>query len=236
MITKQKYYEDPYRQTLEGKIIRVEAKGALYNIVLDQTIFYPEGGGQPSDSGTLQSKSYSTKVEYIRLMNGEIVHQVKSSVEPQVGDVVQENIDWNWRHKYMRIHTAGHLLHDSLMTIYPNLKPLRGSHGKKAELEYEGQIEPSDLDKITSVANDFLNKDLSVVAKEATFDELEKECKFIPPNLPRNKKLRMIKIGDFDGMPDSGVHVKSTKEIGKIWIVNIANTEGKTIIKYGIAN
>ena len=190
MITKQKYYEDSYLQTHEGKIVRAVAKGALYNVVLDKTIFYPEGGGQPSDVGTLESGDYSAKVEYVRIIDGEIIHQVKSIIEPRVGDVIKENIYWNWRYKYMRIHTAGHLLHDSLMTVYPDLKPLRGSHGKKAELEYEGQVQPEDLEKITRVTNDFLNKDLPVVTKEATSEELEKECKFIPSNLPRNKKLR----------------------------------------------
>lgn len=236
MVTNQKYYEDPYLKILEGKVVSIESKGNFYNIVLDQTIFYPEGGGQPSDTGTLDSKGYSAKVEYVRLMDGEIIHQVKSSVGPKVGDVVKENIDWNWRYKYMRIHTAGHLLHDSLMTIYPNLIPLKGGHGKKPFLEYHGEINSSEVEKIVSVTNGFLEKDLPIVTKEASFEELEKECKFIPPNLPKSEKLRMIKIGDFDGMPDGGVHVKSTKEIGKIWIANIVVEDGKSTVRYGIAN
>ena len=135
----------------------------------------------------------------------------------------------------MRIHTGGHLLHDVLITMYKDLIPLRGSHGKKAFLEYKGKVNPSKKESIEKKVNKILQTDLPVVTKDATYEEFEKECQFVPPNLPKNKKLRMIKIENFPGMPDGGMHVKSTKEIGKIWIANIVNSNNKTTIRYGIA-
>jgi len=63
MKTKQLYYENPYLKETTGKVLAVEPSGSLVNLILDQTIFYPEGGGQPSDRGNLESKNWSAKAE-----------------------------------------------------------------------------------------------------------------------------------------------------------------------------
>lgn len=228
MQTKQVYYEDPYKKELECKVLEVKPQGVLLNVIVDQTIFYPEGGGQPSDKGMLGE----AKVEYVRMIDGEIVHQVKGNLN--VGTVVKQVLDWDWRYKYMRIHTAGHLLHDVLMTLVPELVPIKGGHGKKPYIEYEGKIDPVMKDQIEQKVNEVLQKKLPVVTKFASYEELEKESKFLA-NLPRSKQLRMIKIGDFAGMADGGVQVANTKEIGKIWIANIVSKNGKSLIRYGIA-
>ena len=228
MKTKQLYYQDPYKKDLQSKVLSVEQKLNLSNVMLDQTIFFPEGGGQPSDRGTLGN----TKVEYVRFTDGEIIHQVKGEIKE--GDLVHSILDWDWRYKYMKIHTAGHLLHDVLMTMVDGLIPVKGSHGKKAFLEYPGSLDPATKEELEKKVNDILQKDLPVVTKETTYDELAKDCKFLPPHLPKDKPLRMIKIGDYPPMPDGGVHVKTTKEIGKIWIVNITSQNGITNIRYGI--
>ena len=235
MKTKQVYYESPYLKSLTGKVIGVEEKGNLFNVILDQTIFYPEGGGQPSDRGVLSSKNWSAKVLYVHTIDGEIIHQISPDGEIKINDAMESGLDWNWRYKYMKIHSAGHLVHDTLMTMIKGLKPIRGSHGKKAFLEYEGNIEASLKGDLEKNANDAINKNLPIITKEATYDELAKECQFVLPNLPKDKILRMIKIGDYPAMPDGGVHVKSTKEIGKIWIINLTPEEGKVIIRYGVS-
>ncbi|MBU0569556.1 alanyl-tRNA editing protein, partial [Patescibacteria group bacterium] len=197
MKIKQIYYENPNKKELGCKILSIKQKDNLFNIILDQTIFYPEGGGQPSDRGTLEGKQGSAKIKFIRLIDGEIVHQAQIQGDLKKGDNVKTTLDWNWRYKHMRIHTGGHLLHDVLMTTYKNLIPLRGSHGKKAYLEYEGKISPKDKVNIESKVNKALQENLEIVTKATTFEKLEKECKFLPPNLPKNKPLRMIKIGKY---------------------------------------
>lgn len=228
MQTKQIYYMDPYQKELECKVTSVEPVGNLKNVISDQTVFYPEGGGQPCDRGMLGD----AKVEYVRFINGEIIHQVKGEIN--LGSSIKCILDWDWRYKYMRIHTAGHLLHDVLMTIVADLKPLKGSHGKKAFLEYQGEMDISRKTEIEIKVNEALNQDLPVITEETSYEELEKMCKFLPPNLPRDKPLRMIKIGNFSSMPDGGVHVKTTKEIGKIWIANLTSNQGIVNIRYGI--
>ncbi len=228
MQTKQVYYEDPYKTELEAKILSVNPQGNLTNVILDQTIFYPGGGGQPSDRGTIGN----AKVEYVRFQNGEIVHQVKGEVKE--GETVKTAIDWNYRYKYMKIHSAGHLLHDVLMKMVKNLTPTKGGHGKKAFIEYQGATNPTIKEKLEQEVNEIAQQGLEIVTKETTYEELAKECQFLPTNLPKDKPLRMIKIGNFPPMPDGGVQVKNTKEIGKIWIANITSQNGITNIRYGV--
>ncbi len=143
-------------------------------------------------------------------------------------------IDWDWRYKYMKIHSAGHLVHDVLMTITSSLRPLKGSHGQKPWLEYEGTVEAGIKEKLEEKVNETLESDLSIVTKEASYDELVRECPFLPPSLPKDKPLRMIKIGEFSAMPDGGVHVKTTKEIGKILIPELVSGNGTTLVKYRV--
>ncbi len=230
MQTKQIYYEEPYKKEIDCKIVSVETIANLVNVIVDQTIFYPEGGGQPSDRGTLGE----AKVEYVRMINGEIVHQVKGQLT--AGKTVKQVLDWDRRYKYMRIHTAGHVLHDVLLTMFAALSPIGASHGKKPYIEYEGIINLEKKAEIEQRVNEVVQQNLAVVTKFATYEEIEKKCQFIPPNLPKNKPLRMIKIGNFPGMPDGGVQVVKTAEIGKIWIAAITINNDKSIIRYGIAD
>ena len=236
MKTKQIYYQDIYKEEIEATIIEIQesAGSLLSNIVLDQTVFFPEGGGQPGDRGEIISKTGSVKIKYTRLVNDEIIHQGKMIDEFKKGDKVTVKIDWNWRYKYMKIHSAGHLVHDVLMSMVEGLKPLKGSHGKKAYLEYEGAIDVSIKEELEEKVNQAIEKDLSIVTKEASYEELAKECQFLPPNLPKDKMLRMLKIGDYPAMPDGGVHVKSTKEIDKVLITDLFSQEGKVRIKYRV--
>lgn len=228
MKTQQLYYSQPYLTTTTATVLSAEPKGALINVILDNTIFYPEGGGQPSDKGTLGA----AKVEYVRVIENELVHQVKGNVT--VGELVVCSLNWAWRHKHMRLHTAGHLIHDVLMPLAPNLVPIAGSHGQKAYVEYLGSFDATQAAVLEARVNDYVGQDLSVVTREVSFEELVQNCKFVPAGLPKTKQLRMLKIGNFDWMPDGGVQVKSTGEVGKIKIISITNAGGKTTIRYGI--
>ncbi len=134
----------------------------------------------------------------------------------------------------MKAHSAGHLIHDVLMTMVDGLKPLRGSHGKKAFLEYSGSTKPDLKEALEKKVNEVAGQDLPILTKETTYEELRKECQFLPTNLPRTRGLRIIKIDDYPAMPDGGIHVKSTKEIGKILINEIVSREGKVIVKYRV--
>lgn len=228
MQTQLIYYEDPYKKELDCRVLSVQEKGNLLNVILDKTIFYPEGGGQPSDKGTLGD----SRVEYVRVSDGEVVHQVKGDLTK--GDQVKATLDWNWRYKHMKLHSAGHLLHEVIVAMQSDLVPIGASHGKKAYLEYKGIIDPSKKEEIDQEVNKVREQNLAIVTKYVTYEKLEKESKFLPSNLPKNKPLRMLKIGNYPAMADGGVQAKATGEIGKIWIANITSQDGKTTVRYGV--
>jgi len=235
MRTKTIYYQDPYKIATEASVLNMEGGTGLFsNILLDQTVFFPEGGGQPGDRGEIIGQNGSAKIEYTRIINGEIIHQGKVIGDLKNGEKVKALIDWNWRYKYMKIHSAGHLIHDVFMEMVDGLTPLRGSHGIKAFLEYSGSVDVNIKEALAEKVNEAVIQGLPIVTKEVSYDELTKECRFLPRNLPKNKPLRMIKIADYSVMPDGGVHVKNTKEIGKIVINELLSGNGIVTIKYRV--
>ena len=233
--TERVYYEQPYLTELPGKVIFVEQKGTMYLVELDRTILYPEGGGQPTDQGEIVGAAGKLKVEQVRtLPDGRIVHQGILTGQLAAGDEVRAVVKWAPRFKNMRIHAAGHLIHDVLMGMAKDLTPVKGNHGQKAYLEYSGVLDPQRGPQLQAAVNEAMARDLPIVTKESSYEELAASCKFLPPHLPKNKTLRAIRIGEFSPMPDGGVHVTSTKEIGEVIIHNITSENDVVTIRYGV--
>jgi Ser-tRNA(Ala) deacylase AlaX len=231
------YYDDQYATEAAAKVIDLdERNGGVVVFQLDRTIFYPEGGGQPADQGEIVTDTGSVKINTVRSQNGAILHEGKMTGRVEVGQSATAMLKWPRRHKYMRIHSAGHLLHDVLMGMRPDLKAIRGKHGDKAFLEYDGELDPGLLDELQAKVNEAVVADLPVKTWECSYDELAEMCKTLPPSLPKDKQLRVLRIGDFEPMPDGGVQVKSTAEIGRVVIHHITNEDGHTVIRYGVVN
>ncbi|KKS10473.1 MAG: Threonyl/alanyl tRNA synthetase SAD [Parcubacteria group bacterium GW2011_GWB1_41_5] len=233
MRTEKLYFQDSYKQEYEAKILSIAPKGNQTVIELDQTIFYPEGGGQPSDQGEIIGVKGRLKVQMVSEKDGKIFHQGLLEGELKMGENVKCQLKWSLRYRNMRIHSAGHLIHDVLVSLENNLAPSKGSHGQKAFLEYNGEAKIS-KDELEVKVNEAIKAGLPILAGNTTLEELKKECDFISPNLPKNKELRYIKIGNYKMMPDGGIQVKSTLEIGQVFINAIEVGEGKTIIKYRV--
>ncbi len=134
----------------------------------------------------------------------------------------------------MRVHTAGHIIHDVLMQTTDNLVPLRGDHGSKPFLEYRPAIIfPAEFSKMLETeVNQIIKDGREVRTRETTLGELKKIARYIPANLPANKPLRIIQIEGFPAMPDGGTQVRNLSEIGQIEIVSINTKEDKTILSY----
>ncbi len=236
MTTRPLYYEEPYIQDAQCHILNIQNRGRqMVTFELDQTIFYPEGGGQPSDQGDVTTATGAIKVQAVHHQGERIIHEgiLVGSVEP--GQEGKATLKWSRRHKNMRVHSAGHLLHDILMTTYPDLQAIRGNHGDKAFLEYSGTLEPSIRETLERTVNEAIQADIPIRTWDSSYEEVIAICKFVPSNLPKNKELRVLRIGDFDPMPDGGVQVRSTKEIGRVAIHHIINEDDKVMIRYGVA-
>ena len=233
MNSEKLYYINPYKQECEAKIISITPKGNQTLVELDETIFYPEGGGQPNDQGEITGGRGRLKVQMVSEKEGKIFHQGLLEGELNAGENVKCQLKWNLRYRNMRTHSAGHLIHDILMLLESNLVPSKGSHGQKAFIEYSGEAKIS-KDELETKVNEAMKTDSPILVGSTTLEELKKECDFIPSNLPKNKELRYIKIGNYRMMPDGGIQVKTTSEIGNVFINSIEIGDGKTIIKYRV--
>jgi len=241
MQTQQIYYQDPYKKTLKTFVeeLKIDDKGQML-ITFPKTIFFPKGGGQPGDRGEVTTKTSKNKILHQKIQDEKIIHicKINEDTQPiQIYDNVNLDLDWDWRYKYMKIHSAGHLLHDVIQIASKDkLTPIKALHGKHAHIEYQGNVSPDKIEEFTKVINNLIQEDLPITTANTTLAELKQVCPYLPPNIPNDKQLRYIKIGDFAPMPDGGVQVKSTKEIGKMRITSIQNANNKTKITYQIIN
>lgn len=224
-MTEQLYVDDSYAQRCEAVVVGAVAG----RIVLDRTVFYPTGGGQPGDSGHLLLAGGVTieVLGTIKGENGEIVHEIDAlAALPAIGTQVTACIDWSRRHRLMRFHTALHLLCAVVSA------PVTGGRmsESKAHLDF-------DIDMSALVAADIEARLAALVAADSPVEpgEITEAALDADPGLvktlsvqpPRGQgTVRTIHIPGVDLQPCGGTHVKHTVEIGALKVLKI-RSEGK---------
>ena len=172
MTTETLFRGDPYARTCDARIVAVNERGG---IILDRTVFYPTGGGQPGDSGTLKLAG-GRKIEIATTVKGgpedgddAIVHvPAAGSAAPAAGDSVTAEIDWERRHRHMRVHTCLHLL--SSVLDYPVTGGQVGDG--KGRLDFDIPEAGLDKDQITAALNRLIGEDHAVTAEWISDAEL----------------------------------------------------------------
>ena len=225
-MTEQLYLADAYRKSAPG---RVEAHTEEGGIVLDQTIFYARGGGQPGDSGTLDWPG--GRIAIATAVKGEggaiVLIPAEPGELPPVGAVVDQRLDWDRRFAHMRIHTALHLL-----SVVIPLPVTGGAVGAgKGRLDFDMPDAPPDREVLEGQLNALVTRDLKVAQSWITEDELDANpglVKTLSVQPPRGAgQVRLVQIGEGAGtvdlQPCGGTHVARTGEIGKLSIVRIEN-------------
>ena len=220
---KRAYYDDSYRKTLAATVTAVDGEW----IELDKTIFYPMGGGQPGDTGTMNGPDGTThKVLDTRKSEspGQIKHQLDAAdhgLKP--GDCVDTAIDWERRFKHMRMHTSMHLL-GSLIPV-----PVTGGSvgAEKSRLDFdlgEHQIDKADLTARINLLIDEAHPVVFGTITEAELDERPELVRTMSVQPPRGAgDIRTVRIDDVDFQPCGGTHVNNTSEIGTVRISKIEN-------------
>ncbi len=230
------YYQDPYQTHLQTQVADISLEGDMPQLYLAETIFFPQGGGQPSDQGNLKGLLGRASVQRVTMQDGLVCHWATVEGDLNPGDDIACDIDWERRHWYMRVHTAGHLVHDALMGLVEGLIPQRGEHGDNPYLKYKGTVAVDDLpQRLEAAVNQFIGQDRTVITIEATLAQLRERATFVPPNLPAGKPLRILQIDGFEAMPDGGVHIKSLGELGHVSITSIRLKKGNTTVKYEVS-
>ena len=218
-ITSEIFRDDPYKKECEAKILDFGDNW----IILDQTVFYAEGGGQLGDTGLIKAGQQEIQIENTIKENNLIKHIFNSKFEFEIGDNVTCLIDWDRRYNLMKMHTSLHLL-CSLV----NAKVTGGSVGDgKGRLDFNLDFKPN-KDELKDNLNDLIlgNHDITISwisAQELDKNpDLVKTMSVLPPRT--NGSIRMVRIGDnIDYQPCGGTHVKNTSEIGLVEINKVEN-------------
>ena len=221
-MTKALFREDSYLKSCTATVTEINELGG---IVLDQTIFYPTGGGQPGDTGMLTT-SDGTAITIATTVKGstpdEVVH-VPSAEQPlpKVGEIVTLEINWDARHRLMRMHSCLHLL--SAVLPYP-VTGGQVSDGK-GRLDFDLPEATLDKQEITDKLNALIAQNRPVSADWITEDELDAKpelVKTMSVQPPRGSgHIRLIQIDETDLQPCGGTHVKNTSEIGRVLVRKI---------------
>lgn len=226
MSTEPVFLSDPYRKSLQARVTGLTAEGG---IILDRTIFYARGGGQPGDSGALDWDGGRIPIATaVKGEGGAIVLVPAEAVKlPEVGATVGQRLDWERRLGHMRIHTALHLL----SVVFPF--PVTGgaiAHDK-GRLDFDMPDMPDAEERaiLEGRLNALITRDLTVSEEwitEAALDAQPGLVKTMSVQPPRGAgRIRLVRISDGAGQVDlqpcGGTHVARTAEIGKLVIAKI---------------
>jgi misacylated tRNA(Ala) deacylase len=218
-MTKPMFIDDAYLRDADARVFAVTDEGG---IILDASIFYATSGGQPGDSGTLTWQGGA--IDIATAVKGEggtiILVPAEPNALPTVGTKVTQSLNWERRHRHMRVHTALHLL-----SVVIPLPVTGGSIGaEKGRLDFDMPDAIADKTALQNTLNELINCDFDIStewideSELAENPELVKTMSVAPPK--GAGRIRMVRIGaaenTADYQPCGGTHVRNTSEIGRV--------------------
>ena len=222
-MTRKLYWEQPYGKEFSAKVLSLEGN----KVVLDQTLFYPKGGGVPCDTGTINDMPVTETTKTADV----ITHTLASPAKFAVGDTVLGRIDWNRRYRLMRMHTAGHLL-SSIFFSKANCR-ITGNQIEVDKSRMDFNLESFDrsmIEGFVGEANRLINRDALVKTYFLPREEalkLPELVKLAEASPPSEAQLRIVEIEGIDKQADGGQHVARLKEVGELRLVKLEN-KGKS--------
>ena len=240
-MTKLLYMEDFNFVECSAKIIDIiQEHDKKFTIILDQTVFYPQGGGQPYDKGKIVSNNAIFIVEEVRFIDGIVKHIgfFESGIFKQ-GDEVKCLVDKSRRDLHSKLHSAGHVVDIAVEKLNLNWIPGKAYHFPEGPyVEYAGSLENVDKEKLKVDIENLCNQ-LIQNGKETKLlflsnkNELAKICKNVPDFLPDNKPIRVVMYGDI-AIPCGGTHVKNIAEIKGMTIRKLKLEKNNIRVSYDI--
>ena len=223
MKTEMAYYINAYQKSITSKVVMCIKTKKGYDIVLEDTCFYPEGGGQPSDKGTLDGQ----EVLDVQEKEGIVYHTVKNEIA--VGNIVECKIDWEYRFDLMQNHTAEHILSGLVYRKY-GFHNVGFHMGKEfITLDFDGKLSQQQVTELEKYVNVAVMENRTIKIYYPTKQELQKLDY-------RSKKelegiVRIVEIPEYDICACCGIHVKSTGEIGCVKILSSDSYKGGTRLR-----
>jgi misacylated tRNA(Ala) deacylase len=219
-VTEKLYQDDAYLRQFKARVLQAEGE----EVLLDRTAFYPGGGGQPSDRGSLRQGGTSWPVVGLRGSPQGIWHRLEGA-PPAFEAEVEGELDWDRRHRLMRTHTAMHILCGVVWRDYGaqvtggNMEPLRG------RMDFEFPRLTQDLvkeieTKIRLEVEADRPVQTRILPRAEAFqipDLIRTKVNLLPPDL---QQVRVVEIVGLDLQADGGTHVAATGEVGQVRIVD----------------
>lgn len=217
------YMLDSYQKEFSSKVVALLDPN---RVVLENTVFYPQGGGQPFDIGVLEKNNALFGVVSVRKQDGMIVHEVDRA-GLQVEDVVTGKIDWDRRYRLMRMHTAAHVI-CAVFEKNENTK-ITGNQLDLERSRVDISMENFDREKIQKYideANSILARNLPIEVKFIRMEDAKKDSSLfkLAMEFPHQlDEIRLVDIVGHDLQADGGTHVRNTAEVGKIILLDCQN-------------
>lgn len=224
MLQNRQYYLEPYQKEFTTNLKSSTMINDQYHVVLENTIFYPEGGGQPADTGLIND----VKVLDVYEQDGIIYHICESEIQSQI---VNCRIDWQRRHNHMQYHTGQHILsaifyrHFNYQTCGFHL----GSDYSTIDIDAERLTEEEIL-KAEQLVNDLIQKNVAITSYFINRDETNKFDLRKQPQTATD--IRIVELADFDSVPCCGTHLQNTGEVGLLKIIKAEKNKSLTRIYY----
>jgi len=241
--TELLYMGDAYLWETEASLLAQETReDGRVDLILDRTIFYPQGGGQPFDQGWIHTDSCDFRIEETRFTPDGIVHHIgflKEGSSPEILSKVKLKIDQPRRLANNKLHTAGHLIDAAMYTTGFRFEPAKGYHFPDSPyVEYVGVIPAEEREqailKLNTEMARMIAEDQPVEQRIVqTKEELKTDCLYIPDYLLEGKPIRVVTVAGF-GCPCGGTHVKSNGELGSVEVRKIKSKKGLTRVSYAV--
>lgn len=220
-MTRKLYYEDAYTQEFHANIVEhgIEENGTPF-VVLEQTSFYPTGGGQPCDLGTINGVA----VVDVEEVDGRIVHRLAEQLTETTGQAFGA-IDWSRRVDLMQQHTGQHIFSAAFEQLYDGetVGFHLGRETVKVEIDLPEMTQEM-VEEVEFLSNLIIMEGRPIIAKFVEPDELAMMPLRKAPSVTKN--IRIVTVNDFDYSPCGGTHFKSTSEVGPIKVLNWERYKG----------
>ena len=223
-MTELLYQTDSYLNEFDATVLSVLPDQRA--VILDRSAFYPGGGGQPCDLGSLRVGELVYMVDKVKKQGDDVLHFLGGTTPlPSVGSTARGILDWERRHKLMRTHTALHVLCGTVFRDYGALVTGGDMEPLKGRMDFEFETMRGDLVREIEAA---VNKEVAV-ARDIRVKILPREEAFQIPDLIRTKinllpegimQVRTVEIVGLDLQADGGTHVRNTNEVGTIRVVD----------------
>ncbi len=223
-MTELLYQTDGYLQEFEARVLSILPE--VRAVILDQTAFYPGGGGQPCDLGSLTIDELVYPVDKVKKQGEDVLHFLGGTMPlPSVGSASRGTLDWSRRYRLMRTHTALHVLCGTVFRDYGALVTGGDMEPLKGRMDFEFETMRGELVREIETA---VNREIAA-AREIRVKILPRDEAFQIPDLIRTKinllpegilQVRTVEIVGLDLQADGGTHVRNTNEVGTIRVAD----------------